>query len=483
MRDFYEVLGVVRTADQDNIRRAYRRLARQYHPDLNPAAADHFKEITGAYDVLGDVPKRALYDEFGEVCLKPGFDPVVARYSGLGTGARNGAGGGSGGGSPFAEFFENLSGSGTASGTRPYQGSSREPEHSGAPDAEIPGFGDLGSTSGTSPYRGSPGDRYDPNSSTGTASGTTPYQGSAGERYDPSSFAASASGTTPYRGSATEAGRTGFKPHTSKQEAYFPGKTYGDGARARAPDRQSDPYSARMRSARDTAPPPPAQQPTPGRPSSSSPTARPHASQMGRGAQSPSYSTTNATPVPGTDISVSVELSLMESLRGTTREMSIERTLHTGRREREGLRVSIKPGVEDGEQIRLGGKGNQGRRGGPAGDLLLTIQVSAHRHFRREGHDLYLEVPVTLREALVGSKIEVPTPDGMIRVQVPSGSTNGRRLRLRRRGVSVGNGQRGDLYLILRPTPPAADTPEVRRLLEQLERFYPAGGVRAELEL
>ena len=124
MRDFYDVLGVSRTADQDSIRRAYRRLARKYHPDLNPSAAERFKEITAAYDVLGNPDRRALYDEFGDICLKPGFDPVVARHAGLGQGAMGGQS--AGGGAPpgaFEEFFQNLNSPGSAAGTRPYQGS------------------------------------------------------------------------------------------------------------------------------------------------------------------------------------------------------------------------------------------------------------------------------------------------------------------------------------------------------------------------
>lgn len=495
MRDFYDVLGVARTADQDAIRRAYRRLARQYHPDLNPAAADRFKEITGAYDVLGTPEKRALYDEFGDICLKPGFDPVVARHAGLGQGAMGGHHSGHSPPPPdaFTEFFQNLNSPGTSAGTRPYQGSARgpepEPDHrsgGGSNFGEIPGFGGMGASSGTRPYQGSPGDRYDPSAESGSSYGTRPYQGSAGERVDPSSFRGSTSGTTPYRGSATEAGRTGFQRHTSKQEAYFPGKQYGDGGRSPVPggsSRQPDPYRSRMRTSRDTAPPAPERQPTPGRrvdQEQRSPYARRNTRSTERG---PAYSTSSAAPVPGTDISVTMEISLMESLRGTAREMYVERTAHNGHRHQEGMRVSIKAGVEHGEELRLRGKGNAGRNGGPAGDLLLLIQVNTPRHFRREGHDLYLEVPITLQEALLGSKIEVPTPDGVVRVQVPSGSSNGRRLRLRRRGVSVGNGQRGDLYLILRPTPPVGDSPELRRLIAEIEQFYPAGGVRAGLEL
>ena len=471
MRDFYEVLGVARTAEHEAIRRAYRRLARQYHPDLNPSAAEQFKEISAAYDVVSDPARRAMYDEFGDVSLKPGFDPIVARHAGLGAGAA-----GTGGGDPhtrradaFNDFFANLNaGTGSSAGTTPYQGSDPGPD--AAADGDSGGWGGFGSTSGTTPYRGSAGERVDPSSFRGSASGTTPYRGSAGERFDPGSFQGSASGTTPYRGSAEEAGySTGFS-RSSRPESYFPGKQYGDGVRRTEPDPDQQRMTAARGGGRAAAPAP---APTPAPPPSPSPYARPQSSPY----------TAGPPPASGEDLELAVEISLLESLQGTAREVVIERTLRDGRRQQEALRVSLRAGVADGEQIRLRGRGHQGRHGGTAGDVLLTVTVRASIGFRREGFDLHLDVPITLREALLGAKIEVPTPDGLVRVMVPANSMRGRRLRLRQRGVSVGNGERGDLYLILRPTPPSSTDPEVRRLIEELERFYPREGVRADLEL
>lgn len=493
MRDFYEVLGVTRTAEHETIRRAYRRLARQYHPDLNPAAAEQFKEISAAYDVLSDPARRAMYDEFGDVSLKPGFDPVVARYAGLGQG-RGGAAASSA--DPdlqgqrtdaFNEFFANLNrtgpSTGTTAGTTPYRGSDPGPDPTPAPGAPAPGMdgwgGGMGSTAGTTPYRGSAGERVDPSSFRGSTSGTTPYRGSAGERVDPSSFQGSTSGTTPYRGSAQESGYgTGFS-RSSQPDTYFPGKQYGDGGRPRsgapaaAPSAASgtpspDPYQQRMTGARPAGPAPSGPMPTPGR--------------GGAGGMHSPY-TSGPMPTPGEDLSVVVEISLLESLHGTARELTVERTLRDGRRQQESLRVNLKAGVSDGEEIRMRGRGHQGRSGGSPGDLVVTIQVRSTGSFRREGYDLHLDVPITLLEALVGAKIEVPTPDGLVRVMVPANTMSGRRLRLRQRGVSVGNGERGDLYLILRPTPPSSSDPEVRRLIEALERFYPRTGVRADLDL
>jgi DnaJ-class molecular chaperone len=455
--DFYKVLGVKRGADQNTIRRAYRQLARQYHPDLNPSAAERFKEITAAYDTLGDEGKRALYDEFGDVCLKPGFDPVVARHAGLGRGAPASGGGGGGGFGGFDEFFGHLGGS--AAGTRPYQGSDRSPE----PEPEA-AWTDAGSASGTSPYQGSP----DPGSAWtgGSASGTRPYQGSPGERVEPGAYQAgfegSASGTRPYEGSAGARSR-----RRQNTNGYHAGKNYGDGFSGAAPP--PNPYTSRQTATRQGAPAPDhsftARPPTP------TPT---HQERLYR---------TGPLPAHGEDIALTVSITLMESLRGGAREITIERTGSDGRRGLEHLRISLKAGVVHGEQVQLRGKGHAGRHGGNSGDLTITIAVESPPHFRREGFDLFIDVPITLQEAILGGPIEVPTPDGPVRVRAPGGSTTGRRLRLRGRGVSVGNGERGDLYLILRPTPPSSTDPEVIRMIAELEKYYPREGVRAELKL
>jgi len=457
--DFYKVLGVKRGSDQNTIRRAYRQLARQYHPDLNPAAADRFKEITAAYDVLGDEAKRALYDEFGEICLKPGFDPVVARHSGLGRGAS--AGGGS-----FEEFFGHLGG-GSAAGTRPYQGSAQESEPEPA----------AHSASGTRPYQGSPAQDAASAGFGGSAAGTRPYQGSPGERIEPgayqSGFESSAAGTRPYQGSA--GGRSaGF----SANGRYHPGKRYGDGRAGSTP--APNPYRSRQTARQPQPAPPPRSEPQP-RPASAdrSFTAR----QPQAATQRERFYSSAPMPTQGDDITLTVRLSLIESLRGGAREVAVERTAADGRRSVEHLRISLRAGVEDGEQVLLRGKGHSGRHGGHPGNLTVHVSVESPPHFRREGHDLFIDVPVTLQEAIIGGQIEVPTPDGLVRVRVPGGSTNGRRLRLRGRGVSVGNGDRGDLYLILRPTPPSSTDPEVIRMIAELEKYYPREGVRTSLKL
>jgi DnaJ-class molecular chaperone len=132
----------------------------------------------------------------------------------------------------------------------------------------------------------------------------------------------------------------------------------------------------------------------------------------------------------------------------------------TGRvQEARNLTVTIPAGVEDGQVIRLRGQGGEGRNGGPAGDLLLTVKAAGHPFLRREGRDLEMDLPVKLAEAIGGATVEVPTPSGRVRVKVPAGSSNGQRLRLGGKGVMTASGA-GDLYLVLRPVLPKASDDE-----------------------
>jgi curved DNA-binding protein len=301
MRDPYAVLGVARGADADEIRKVFKKLARQYHPDLNkaPEAADRFKEINQAYEIIGDADKRALWDEFGEVSTRPGFDAAKARawkQGGGGPGGGFGAGFG-GGGVDLDEFF-----------------------------------------------------------------------------------------------------------------SFF----------------------------------------------------------AGRGPQGPRR---------GADVEAQVQVPLMALISGEPQE------LHLGRpgEEPESIKVRIPRGTRPGETIRLRGKGREGR-GGPPGDLLLTVDVAPHPHLRLDGDDLEMDLPITISEAVAGARIEVPTPDGPLRVRVPPGTTGGQRLRVKDRGLPRRDGDRGHLFLVLRPVAPRSDDPRARELAEELDRFY-GEDVRAGLAI
>ncbi len=140
----------------------------------------------------------------------------------------------------------------------------------------------------------------------------------------------------------------------------------------------------------------------------------------------------------------------------------------------EWLEVRIPPGVGDASQVRLPGAGNAGRRGGPPGDFVLTVEVEAHPVYRREGDDLHCVVAVGMVEAAMGGHVEVPTPDGKVAIEVPAGTQNGQRFRLRKRGVPHPGGEgRGDLWVEARVTIPAATDDRARALLRELAAVLP----------
>lgn len=334
MRDPYSVLGVPRTADHDRIRKAYKDLAKKFHPDRNQddeAAADRFKDVNAAYDVLKDADRKSLYDEFGDVSLKPGFDAARARaWKSGGGGFRGGFPGGGGGSAGNPGNMDDL----------------------------------LGSLFGRGGFGG------------GFGGGAAP-----GGR-----------------------GPAGF-----------------GGAMRR----------------------------------------------------------------PGRDIQVEVRVDLGAVLRGDKVDISYGQPVHHADgsvgRAVQRLKVRIPASVDEGGTVRLRGKGGPGRNGAPAGDLLLTVRFAPHPHLRRDGRDLYLDVPLTVHEALAGARVEVPTPVGSVKVRVPAGTTTGRKLRLKGKGVPAKDGA-GDLYLVLRPTPPETEDPAALEAAEALNAFYGAS-VRSDLRI
>ena len=175
-----------------------------------------------------------------------------------------------------------------------------------------------------------------------------------------------------------------------------------------------------------------------------------------------------APPEPrGEDTESPVTLEFLDAVRGTTADLRLRRP---GAGE-ETLRVKIPPGVHEGQRIRLRGKGHGG------GDLYIVVHVREHPYFRREGGDLYLDLPISVTEAVLGAEVEVPTLDGTTRLKVPPGTSGSRQLRLRGLGVpSAGGGPRGDQYVVIKIVVPSAVSEEGGRLLRQfgdLEKFNP----------
>ncbi|GGG48385.1 molecular chaperone DnaJ [Caldovatus sediminis] len=165
----------------------------------------------------------------------------------------------------------------------------------------------------------------------------------------------------------------------------------------------------------------------------------------------------------GGDLRGRLHLEFLEAINGATKRL----TLPDG----SVVDVQVPPGAHDGQVLRLRGKGLPGVGGGPPGDLLVELEVGGHHRFTRRGDDIHLELPVSLVEAVLGAKVEVPTPAGPVMVTVPPGSNTGTVLRLRGRGVPRRDGTRGDAYAELRVFLPDKPDPE----LEAFVRGWQAG--------
>lgn len=137
----------------------------------------------------------------------------------------------------------------------------------------------------------------------------------------------------------------------------------------------------------------------------------------------------------------------------------------------ESVLVRVPAGTADGARLRVAGKGNCGRKGGPCGDLYVTVQVLPHALFRREGDDLFLQVPVAVHEAALGTRIDVPTLEGAARLRVPPGTQSGQRFRLRERGVPSRDGRKGDLIVEIRIVLPRLLDERSKELLREFGRI------------
>jgi DnaJ-class molecular chaperone len=137
--------------------------------------------------------------------------------------------------------------------------------------------------------------------------------------------------------------------------------------------------------------------------------------------------------------------------------------------------VRLPKGLEDGTRIRLGGKGMEGPGG--RGDAIVTIEIAPHRFFRRDGNNIRLDLPVTLKEAVLGAKVKVPTPEGPVMLSVPKGTTSGKVLRLKGRGFTAKDGRRGDQLVMVEVDLPASD-PKLQKFAEEWEG---GGNPRASL--
>ncbi len=373
-KDYYGILGVARDAKPEHIRKAYRRLARKFHPDVNPGnkgAEEKFKELSAAYEVLSDEKKRKIYDQYGFYSDNippggpgpvppssagpggPGFNFSGFDFSDLGSeGAKAGGFGGA-----FRDIFSQIFSRGEAPEPEgPERGTDLEHRmHLGFWDA----------------IRGTQV-RF-----TATRSETC----------------AACKGT----------GAAGGKTITCT-ECHGTGKT----------DRQVGAMRFSV-----TCP-----------------------VCHGTGKQKP------PCPVCGGSGHI---------------------------RKPESFEVRIPAGVDTGSRVRVAGKGNAGSDGGPPGDLYIVTEVDSHPVFERKGDNIYVKVPVTVTEAALGAKVEVPTLDGPSTIRIPPGTQSGQKLRLRGKGApSLRASVHGDQFVEVQVVVPHVADERTKELLREMERLNPA---------
>jgi curved DNA-binding protein len=174
----------------------------------------------------------------------------------------------------------------------------------------------------------------------------------------------------------------------------------------------------------------------------------------------------------GSDIEGDILVTLDEVMNGSVRTIALQRTdPRTGRTETHTIKVRIPRGVQDGQTIRVPGKGEPGAGGGSPGDLYLRVRLAAHPDFRVRGADLYYDLDLAPWEAVLGTTLSVPTPEGRVSLRIPPGTNHGRQFRIRGRGLPKGpSGERGDLYVVATVQLPQQLSPEERELWEKLSR-------------
>ena len=365
-RDFYEVLGVAKNASEDEIKKAYRKLAMKYHPDRNQGkegkgakeAEDKFKEVKEAYEILTDAQKRAAYDRFGHA----GVDPSAAAGAG---GFRGGEGFGN-----FADAFGDIFGDifGGAAGAR---GGGRASAYRGA---------DL---------------RYNME--------ITLEQAAKGFNTDI---------RVPSWDSCETCKGSGAKPGTSAKTC----STCGGAGAVRI---------------------------TQG-----------------------FFSIQQTCPTCHGSGKVIAEPCAACHGEGRVKKSKV-------------LEVNIPAGIDEGQRIRLSGKGEPGLNGGPPGDLYVELRLKKHDVFQRDGDDLHCEVPVSIVTAALGGEIEVTTLTDKVTITIPEGTQSGKTFRLRGKGIKgVRSSYPGDLYCHVSVETPVRLTDKQKKLLREFESSLNEGGAK-----
>ncbi len=173
-------------------------------------------------------------------------------------------------------------------------------------------------------------------------------------------------------------------------------------------------------------------------------------------------------PAMGADIEYSLKVDFLGSAKGVELKIKVTRRVGTS----STVKVKIPPGISDGSKVRLVGKGDSGSGGGPPGDLYIITRVEPHPYFKRVGNDIHLDVPVTIKEAVTGGKVEVPTIDGYTTIKIPPGTQGGQKLRIKGKGVYSSAGTaRGHQYVIIRVEVPKKVDRRSRELIDEFSEI------------
>jgi molecular chaperone DnaJ len=391
-KDYYGILGIKKTATSDEIRKAFRKAARKYHPDVNPGdkkAEEKFKEISEANDVLSDEKKRKIYDQLG--FYSDNIDPAAAEAAARGGYGGAGFGGGRGGAQEVPIDFGGFDFSDYSGG-----GAQQQPAGGGFGGSFRDIFGGMFTGGRNAASRG-------------------PQPGTDLE------YQVSVDFWTAVRGGVT-------KLEIQRQEVCptCKGKSTTGGS-AECPECHGSGQVTQM------------------------------GGRMKFNIQCPRCGGSGKVQNPC--VTCHGEGVVMK---------------------RDQLEFRIKPGTRDGQRIRLAGKGNAGTNGGSAGDLYLIIKAGSNPVFTRMGDDIYVTVPVTVAEAALGAKIDVPTIDtheggGRTQLKIPPGTQTGQKLRLREKGVpsAVHEGQRGDQIVEVKIVVPRVQDERSKEILRELAKLNP----------
>jgi DnaJ-class molecular chaperone len=196
--------------------------------------------------------------------------------------------------------------------------------------------------------------------------------------------------------------------------------------------------------------------------------------RSGRGGRSRPRTQAPPTATRGSDVEYPITLSFEDAARGIMLPLQIRRGDHL-----ETIEIKIPPGVKDGSRVRIKGKGEQ-VPGGESGDLFIITAIHAHPYFRRENLDVLVDMPISLYEALLGTKVEVPTLDGPVTLTIPPGTSSGAKLRIKGRGIERGT-EKGDEYVVIKIIVPKNLDADDKQVIEKLQQKNPVNA-RADLK-